>query len=169
MHVLVVRHGIAMDREDAAIAGIGERDRPLTPRGRDRMKRAARGLARRAPGVLSIVTSPLRRAVETAEILGRAYQDAPRMETPALLPEAEPDELVRFLAESAAGSPVAVVGHEPHLSLWIGYCLAGRPVAMVELRKGAACLLSFEDAPGPAKGRLIWLAPPSFLRRLARR
>jgi phosphohistidine phosphatase len=164
MDVLVVRHGIAMDREEAASQGMLDRDRPLTPKGRSRMKRAARGIAKQAPGVVALATSPFRRALETAEILRREYGDVDHSETPALLPDADPKDLAHFLAESASESPVAVVGHEPHLGCWMSWCLTGEARTIVDLRKGGACLLRFEDAPGPGKGRLIWLLPPAVLR-----
>lgn len=165
MDVLVVRHGIAMDRDQAASRGMLDRDRPLTPRGRWRMKRAARGIAKLAPGVVALAASPFRRALETAEILENAYGDLQPTETPALLPDADPEDLAHFLAESATESPVAVVGHEPHLGGWVSWCLTGASRRIVDLRKGGACLLRFEDAPGPGKGRLIWLIPPAVLRR----
>jgi phosphohistidine phosphatase len=164
MDVMVVRHGIALDREDAIAMDVNDRDRPLTRRGRLKTKRVARTLARHAPSVTTLFTSPLRRAIETAEIVGEAYGDLQYSETAALLPEAEPSELSNFLAESASGSHVAVVGHEPHLSSWIGWSLSGFARSLVDLRKAGACLVRFEDAPEAAKGRLIWLLPPALLR-----
>ena len=166
MQLIVVRHGIALEHDKAAERNMIDRDRPLTAKGRSRMKRAARGLAKRFPRALTLVTSPLRRAIETAEILGKAYGGIEHTDTPALLPDADPAELAAFLAESASESPVAVVGHEPHLGRFIGWSLIGEPHTFVDLRKGAACLLHFEDAPGPGKGKLVWLAQSALLRRL---
>ena len=166
MDVLVVRHGIALPREDAVRQGMLDRDRPLTDKGRTRMKRIGRGLAKQTPGVVALITSPLRRAMETSEILAKAYGDLEQTETAALLPDAEPSELAHFLAESATESPVAVVGHEPHLGCWTSYCLTGDARSIARLKKGGACLIRFEDAPGPAKGRLLWLLPPSVLRHM---
>ena len=166
MEVMVVRHGIAMDREVALDRAIGDRDRPLTDKGRSRMKRIAKGLSRRAPGISSILTSPLKRAIETAEILADDYGDLTCTMTPALLPEADPDELARALAEHAAEPLVAVVGHEPHLSGFISWCLTGRTAPVVEVKKGGACLVRFDGAPEQTGGRLIWLAPPAILRHI---
>jgi len=162
MDVMVVRHGIALDREDAGIQAIAEEDRPLTRKGRTRTKRVAKGLVARAPGVISLLTSPLRRAVETAEILGKAY-DLDFEETRALLPEADPAELSRLLSDDGGISPVAVVGHEPHLSRWVGWSLTGTARSIIDLRKAGVCLVRFEDAPAASKGRLLWLMPPSML------
>jgi phosphohistidine phosphatase len=166
MEVLVVRHGIALDREDASSQGMLDRDRPLTLRGKKRMKRAARGLSRIAPGVVSLFSSPYRRAVETAELVEREYSDLEHAETGALVPDSPPEELAHFLAESSAEPLVAVVGHEPQLSTFVGYCVTGESRSMLTLGKGGACLLSFDDAPGPALGRLEWVLTPAVLRHL---
>jgi phosphohistidine phosphatase len=166
MDVLVVRHGLALDREDAEKQGMLDRDRPLTERGRKRMKRAARGLSRIAPDIVSLFSSPFRRAVETAELVEREYSDLEHAETNALTPDTSPEDLAHFLAESIAEARVAIVGHEPQLSSFVGYCVTGEPRSVVALGKGGACLLSFDDAPGPKMGRLEWVLPPSALRHL---
>lgn len=129
------------------------------------MKRIARGLSRRSPGLSCVFSSPLRRAVETAEILADAYGRVPRANTPALLPEADPDELAELLAD-VPDPIVAIVGHEPHLSTFVSWCMAGQRSALLELKKGGACLVRFDEAPGQTRGRLIWLAPPAILRHI---
>jgi phosphohistidine phosphatase len=166
MDIIVIRHAVALEREEAHAQAILDWDRPLTPVGRFRMKRTARGLSRTAPGVVSLFTSPLRRAVETARIVRKAYGGVEVLETPTLLPDAEPTDLAQLLSESAAESPVAVVGHEPHLSRFVGWCVALNARVLLELKKGGAALVRFEDGPGPGKGRLVWLLPPGVLRRV---
>jgi len=165
MDVMVVRHGIAMDRYEALERCVGDRDRPLTDKGSSRMNRIADGLARRASGVSSIFSSPLRRAIETADILAKAYGKLARIDTPALLPEADPDELVEILSH-VPDSAVALVGHEPHLSGFVSWCLTGQRSPVLELKKGGACLVRFDEAPRQNGGRLIWLAPPALLRHI---
>ena len=166
MDVLVVRHGIAMEREDAQAIGITEAERPLTPKGRKRMKGAARGLSHLVPDLSAILTSPYRRAAETAEFVRKAYGCANTEETETLLPDTDPEELCQILAARPANGVVAVVGHEPHLGRFIGYCLYGELKSPFELKKGGACLLQFTDAPAAGTGRLSWFLPPRFLRRL---
>jgi phosphohistidine phosphatase len=166
MDVLVVRHGIALSRVDALDQGLLDRDRPLTAKGRSRMKRTARGIAKLCPGLVSIATSPFRRALETTDILRKEYRGLAMTETTALLPDADPEELASFLAESAADSPVAIVGHEPHLGHFVAWCVAGEERSLIDLRKGGACLLRFDDAPSQGHGGLIWLLPPTTLRSL---
>lgn len=166
MDVIVVRHALALDREESKNRGMLDRDRPLTKPGQARMRRAARGIASRTPELWTVLTSPFRRAVQTAEILRDQYKGVKQIETEALLPDAEPSALAELLSGAAFESPVAVVGHEPHLSSWVSWCLTGDGRGIVQLRKGGACRLTFEGAPGPGLGRLTWLAPPSILRRL---
>ncbi len=145
--------------------GMLDRDRPLTERGRSRMKRAARAIATLVPAVSTLVTSPLRRAVQTAEILGRPYRGLTTVQSDALLPEAEPAALAELFADTPLEATALVVGHEPHLSGWVSWCLWGEARSVLSLKKGGACLVRFEAAPGPAGGRLIWLCTPSALRR----
>jgi phosphohistidine phosphatase len=166
MDILIVRHAISMDRTEAMTLGMLDRDRPLTQRGRARMKRAARGIAALVPGVGTLITSPLRRAVQTAEILARPYKGLTAVQSDTLLPEADPAGLAELFAETPVEATALVVGHEPHLSGWISWCLCGEARSVLALKKGGACLLRFEAAPGPARGRLLWLSTPSVLRRL---
>jgi len=165
MDVLVVRHGIAMEREDAQAVGIAEAERPLTPQGRKRMKRAAKGLSRIVPELDALITSPYRRARATADVVGRAFGRLSSEETDALLPEADPEELCQVLAAHGGGL-VAVVGHEPHLGRFVAYCLHGELKSPFDFKKGGACLLHFDGAPAASAGRLSWFLPPRFLRRI---
>jgi phosphohistidine phosphatase len=165
MDVLVVRHGAALDREDALAQGMGDRARPLTPKGKKETKRVGRALARKAPDVAALFTSPLLRAVETAEILSKAYDGLGYTETEALVPEADPAETARFLAEHGTAPVVAVVGHEPHLGHFLGWALTGEARSLVELEKSGAALVRFDGVPAAGAGRLVWLVPPTMLRK----
>jgi phosphohistidine phosphatase len=166
MDVIIVRHAAALDRDEARSCGMLDRDRPLTKQGKARMRRAARGIASRTPELWTVLTSPLRRATETAEILREQYKAVRQVETEALEPEQGPAALAELLGGGAFESPVAVVGHEPYLSSWVSWGLTGDTRGLIQLRKGGACLLRFDGAPGPSQGRLLWLLPPSILRRL---
>jgi phosphohistidine phosphatase len=166
MDVLVVRHALALDKNEASQQGLADRDRPLTIEGTTKMKRVARALASRVPEVSLLVTSPWRRAVETGDLLQRAYGRFQRIESEALLPGAEPNALVGELSAYAADPVVALVGHEPHLSSWVSWCLTGSLEPLLELRKGGACLLRFRETLGAGQARLLWLMTPSLLRRL---
>lgn len=166
MEVLVVRHAAALDKGEATEQGLADSERPLTPEGTAKMRRIARALAHRVPEVGVLVTSPWRRAVETGDLLQTAYGRLQRLESEALIPGAEPGALAAELAPFAADPAVALVGHEPHLSAWVSWCLAGSSEPVLELRKGGACLLGFGDGLGAGRARLLWLMTPAILRRL---
>jgi phosphohistidine phosphatase len=166
VNVLVVRHGIAMERDEALAEGIEESERPLTSKGRNRTREVAKALPLIAPAIVAMLSSPYRRAKETAVIVGGAYEDLSFEETAALLPEAHPEELCAVLAERSPESTIAVVGHEPHLGQFIGYCLSGAPVSTFDLKKAGTCLLHFEQTPKAGAGQLWWFLPPRILRRL---
>ena len=166
MQVLVVRHGLAQDKAEASQQGLPDRDRPLTTDGKRKMRRIARALSSRVPELSVLVTSPWRRAVETADLLQTACGRLQRLESEALIPGAEPGALAAELGMYAADPVVAVVGHEPHLSQWVSWCLTGALEPVLELRKGGACLLDFEGGVGAGQGRLLWLMTPGILRRL---
>ena len=167
MDVIVVRHGVAMDRDEAAAHAISEEDRPLTPKGRRRMKSAAKGLADLASGAEILFSSSYLRAIQTAKILRRALDDdIGYKEISALLPHAEPADLARVLSEEPTLPCVMVVGHEPHLGRFIGWSLAGQAKQVALLEKGGACLLRFEGAPCASGGELVWLMSSKLLKRV---
>lgn len=168
MELLIIRHAIAEDREQWAHSGRPDAERPLTGRGRRRMRRAARGLARMVPTVDVLATSPLVRAVETAELIAREYDDLEVETVAQLAPEYPVDDLLPWLRGQPADAVVAVVGHDPHLGFLVGWLLTGRHESFVELKKGSACLLAFDDPPGAGDATLRWSLTPGQLRALRR-
>jgi phosphohistidine phosphatase len=167
MRLLVIRHAIAVDREEFAATGEPDERRPLTRKGRRRMRRAARGLCRLVPHLDVIATSPLTRALETARIVTRAYGTKhPPATVDALAPDAPFEDIRDWLRARPANATVAIVGHEPHLSTLVAWLLTGRERALFELTKGGACLLAFDDDVAESKGRLCWLARAGHLRRV---
>src|SRR5262245_45526678 len=124
MQLVVVRHAIAMDREEFARTGKDDALRPLTREGRKRMARAASGLRRLVPELSRVVTSPLLRALQTAEILAAQLQCAEPEQLALLSPERPPKEAAEWLAAEKSDL-VAIVGHEPHLGLLVSRLLTG--------------------------------------------
>src|SRR5438445_12867631 len=88
MKVLLVRHGPAGDKTEYAKTGRPDRARPLTPEGRKKMKKAALGLKRIVPRIDYAASSPLRRALQTAQIVGKAY----KLKAPLRIQELVPGE-----------------------------------------------------------------------------
>ncbi|UCF42061.1 MAG: histidine phosphatase family protein [Gemmatimonadota bacterium] len=164
MRLLVVRHAIAEDRVAFAATGRDDAERPLTDEGRRRMEQGARGLRQLVPVLDLVATSPLVRAVQTAEIVAAAY-DGPVVErVPVLAAGGDPESVVQWLRGRRAGDTVAVVGHEPDCSILVSHLLAGAQDSFVQLKKGSACLLEFADRPAARAGVLRWALAPKQLR-----
>jgi phosphohistidine phosphatase len=168
MDLVVVRHAIAEDRRVFAASGLDDAARPLTDEGRRKMKRVARGLARVAPQIGALASSPLARAVETARILLPELGLARFEEVAALAPGGSPDALAAWAARRARAGAVAVVGHEPDLSKLVAWLVAGSEEPFLDLRKGGACLVRFARRPGRGGGTLRWMLTPAQLRELGR-
>lgn len=172
MQLLVVRHAIAESREVFARSGRSDRERPLSARGRRRFQRGARGLATLVDAPDVVVSSPLTRARQTADVLAAAFGDRPRRaQSDALVPGAHPRELAGWLqAETGEGAEedplVAAVGHEPHLSHLVSWLAAGSERSWIRVKKGSATLLHLPGRPGPGAATLLWSLAPRQLRRL---
>lgn len=167
MKLLLLRHAIACDRAAFAATGKEDRLRPLTDEGRKRMRRIADALAGLVPDLALIATSPYVRCRESAELLARAYPERPVLsELAELAPEGAATALLKFLQAQKSLPLVACVGHEPHLSQFAGWLLAGREKSFLELRKGGACLLDFAGRLTPGAATLLWHLTPSQLRSL---
>jgi phosphohistidine phosphatase len=162
MDLLIIRHGIA----EARSSGGDDDSRRLTDEGRKKMRRGAKGLLRLLPELEALVSSPLVRARETAEILAEAYGGLAIEETACLEPEREPKELCDWLQARAATGTLAIVGHEPHLSHAASWFLSGLRHSFVELEKGGICLLSFTDEIGGGRARLVFSLTARQLRRM---
>ena len=163
MQLYIVRHGIAIDREDPQCPP--DPDRYLTEEGVEKTKGVARGLAALGATGDLFLTSPYVRAVQTAEIvastLGYAKQKIRR--TDSLLPGTEPSLLFRELAKDKQTSAVLVFGHAPHLDDLIATAV-GAKKHVTELKKAGVALIELKRISPPI-GMLVWLATPKLLRR----
>jgi len=163
MDLLIVRHGLAGSREEFAKTGQSDDLRPLTKQGVEDMKTVARGLREIVPRVDVLVTSPLARARETADIVAQTY-DLQVGESDALRPDAEFEEFVNWARRQPEDSVVAAFGHEPHLSGLVAFLIGESGDARIDLKKGGSCLLKFDDLPKRGRGTLRWLLTPSIAR-----
>lgn len=168
MNLLVVRHAIAVDSAEYARDHPDDAGRPLAPEGEKKMKRAARGLHTLVPELQLLATSPLTRARQTAEILAAEYRPITPVVAPVLAPGQPPAEVGRWLERERRYDTIAIVGHEPGLSRTVSWLLAGTDDSILELKKGAACLLTIPDAVVAASAMLLWALTPSQLRDLGR-
>jgi phosphohistidine phosphatase len=165
MKLLVIRHAVAADPS----RGQPEAVRPLTVEGRNKMRRAAKGLALLVPEIDLLVSSPLVRAVETASIVGHEFPKVKIKEIPQLEPGSPTAALLDWIAQQPASTVVGLIGHEPDLGRIVSLALAARDRSFFKMKKGAACLLEFLTEVKPGRATLRWAMAPSHLRRLARR
>jgi phosphohistidine phosphatase len=167
MQLVIVRHGVAEDRDRFAERGQDDALRPLTKEGRWKMERNARGLRRAISALDVLATSPLRRAEQTARIIADAYHGIDVVTVPALAPDGPLDDVLAWLRRQRASATVAVVGHEPQLGVLATWLLTGDRHSHVAFRKGGACLIEFEGRPAAGAGQLVWALTPTLLRRLS--
>ena len=165
MLLYLVRHGIAMDREDPKCPP--DTERPLTPKGMKRSHSAALGLLAMKVKPDTVLTSPWLRAVQTAEIFCEVmgFSSKKIIRTDVLKGTATPAELLRELAKMKA-KVVMCFGHEPHLHLVIGQVLH-TGARITELKKGGVATLELERI-SPPQGQLLALYPASTLRLLGK-
>jgi phosphohistidine phosphatase len=163
MRLLIIRHAIAVPH---GTKGIPDDERPLTPRGRKRFRRAAKGLARVAMRPDVLLTSPLPRARETADIAAEAWGKLKPVEAESLAGGGV-EEISAELAKHAQAGTVAIVGHEPDLSSFLAHLLDTRASERLTFRKGGVACVEVPGSPGNG-GTLTWYLPPRVLRLLAR-
>jgi phosphohistidine phosphatase len=167
MKLVLFRHGPAGRRDprrwpDDAV-------RPLTGRGQERTRAAARGLRRLlGSGQVAIVTSPYVRCASTALILAECFKTERVAEDAALEPGGSYRSVLKLLGDRKPGDVVVLVGHEPDLGKLAGTLLFGAP-SPLPLRKAGACVLHFVAAVEPGAAILHGFYPPRILRRMAGR
>lgn len=168
MEIIVFRHGIALDRDEAAAMGLSDEERPLTEKGRQRTRVAATGLRAVLENgrVDAVATSMLLRARQTAEIL-LDYVGAPNLvECEALRPGAGAPAVDAWLRERAPQERLILVGHEPDLSDWVSWGLTRRRERILAFRKAGSCLIEFPGHAEGGTGTLRWLLTSVQLRAL---
>jgi phosphohistidine phosphatase len=164
MDLLIVRHAIAFDRDRQRWREDAER--PLSPAGIRRARKAAAGLKELTKPPGRVLTSPLVRARQTAQILTDIAGWPAAEEAPELSP-GEPAMAVLSLLGKDRGKLTAVVGHQPGLGHLLAACLIGGGGALpIEMKKNAVACVSFEGAPRAGHAALKWLATPRMLRAL---
>lgn len=156
MILYFLRHGRAQEQRD----GLPDDARPLTDAGVAQLRSAAalwRQLNLRPDVVL---TSPLRRAAQTASLFveGVGLPDEP-IPDERLSPGAEWSDFARALAERDDAGRVLFVGHQPDLSRAIEL-LSG--ASSVRMRPGGVACLEFYGVPEPGGGEIAWLLDPDL-------
>src|SRR5271167_4521086 len=166
MELYIVRHGIAVDREDPNCPADPERF--LTEEGIEKSRQVAKGVAEIASIPDLILTSPYLRAAQTAELFAGVLEYAKQKihKSDLLLPGAEPLQLFRELAKDKDLSTVFIFGHAPHLDDLLATAI-GTKHHISSLKKAGVALVELKRMVPPS-GELVWLATPKLLRKAGR-
>jgi phosphohistidine phosphatase len=158
MELYILRHGKAEPRR----LGLAEEDRALVKKGKDDVRDVAKAVRRAKVEPQLILTSPLRRARETAEIAVSVFKGCPLDETNALLPDASPEATWKAACANTKVTRVVLVGHEPHLGLLISFLL-GNEFA-VDFKKGGMVRIDTPKRSGNPNGVMKWMLTPRLAR-----
>jgi phosphohistidine phosphatase len=158
----LVRHAIAAERGEE---WPDDNKRPLTERGISRFKEGVAGLRWLDVTLDEVITSPLVRAKQTADLLAGGLPGKPVVRVlNALAPGHAPLAVMTQLAKLARRTRIAIVGHEPGLGELAAHLIgASRPLPF---RKGGVCRIDIESLTTKRAGSLIWLVTPKMLRTL---
>ena len=155
----LIRHGVAEERGDA---WPDDSKRPLTEDGTSRMRKAARGLSRLGVVFDIVLTSPLVRARQTAEIVAGGLAPRPSLvNLDSLAPDAGYAALITELEKHARKPRIALVGHEPDIGELAARLIGSR--RSIEFKKGAICRIDVDDIPPTGPGQLRWFITPKIL------
>ena len=142
--------------------------RALTTQGREKMRQAARGIKKLGVSFDLIMTSPLVRAVETAQIIGKVLDTdgSAQVETDNLAPGASFEDLFTEIRTHLGIQSAALIGHQPDLGTLISRLVWGSSLS-IPLKKGGVCCISITETMPTFRGDIIWLMTPKQLRMMA--
>jgi len=160
MELYVIRHAEAYPIGEAGAET--DEGRPLTPNGEEQARKTAAALKRHGIAFDHLLSSPLVRARQTAEIVASGLADS-KLEVEiidSLAPGAKPKKLAKDLLK-LEGERFAIVGHMPDLADWIAWVI-GDKGAQIEMAKSGVAFVECSDAPKKGSGNLVWLATPMW-------
>ena len=160
----LIRHGLAAERGESYP---DDTKRPLTNDGVVKLRKEAKALLALDVTFDVILTSPLVRTRQTAEIIAAAFRNAPPIvNMPSLAPGGAHNAIIEELAKQHRRHRIALVGHEPGIGE-----LAGRLIGIrrpLEFKKGAISRIDVAALPPTGPGRLRWFLTPRILRKIGK-
>ena len=158
MELYLLRHGIA---EDHAPSG-RDPDRRLTDEGREKLRRVLKRAASADVSPSLILSSPFKRALETAEIAASELRyKGEILRTGALLPDSSPPSLWSEIREHRSEPSILLAGHEPLFSSTVAWLL-GSTNQMVDFRKAALVRIDIYSFSASPQGVLQWMLTPKL-------
>lgn len=163
MNLYIIRHAIAVD--EVSFDSASDSERPLTDKGRKKMRQIAKALRHLGVEFDLILSSPYVRACETAEILADVFKMKKEIVfSDHLIPEGNPELLIGEINENHSVDSLAIVGHEPHLSALIGLLTTNSSKIEITLKKGGVCHLSADDLHHQDhRATMEWLLTPGIM------
>lgn len=154
MNLYLIRHGESED-------GKPDEDRSLTKHGVEDVRKMSHWIAKISERPSILITSPIKRAVETAELFSKSWR-LPAVKAEWLRPATEPSRVLSEIAK-IDGNGLALIGHLPNLGLVLGAFMWGIPAKEIVIPKcGVACVTAASVEPGA--GRLKWLVSPDMIK-----
>jgi len=154
VQIYLLRHGIAENSTP-------DSDRALTPEGRDKLRRVLTRARDADVAPSLILSSPYRRALETAEIAAEVLNYRGKVvKIRELLPEASPYDTWEQIRKHSDESAILLASHEPLMSSLAAFLLAS-PALAVDMKKAALLRVDCDRIGPEPKGVLKWMLTPS--------
>ena len=162
LELYLIRHGIAAERGEQYA---DDSKRPLTSPGISKLKKEVRALEALGVAFDQIITSPLARARQTADVFSECMKGKPPIAaSDALAPAGTPAAVLQELGKHMRKARIALVGHEPNIGELAARLIGAR--TPLEFKKGGVCRIDFEVFPPKGIGHLRWFVTPKMLRKL---
>jgi phosphohistidine phosphatase len=160
----LIRHGVAAERGESYP---DDTKRPLTNQGVQKLRKEARALITLDVTFDVVLTSPLVRTRQTAEIIAAVFRTQPTIvNVPALAPGGTHNAIIEELSKQQRKHKIAMVGHEPGIGE-----LAARLIGVrrpLEFKKGAICRIDVAALPPTGPGQLRWFLTPRIMRKIGK-
>jgi phosphohistidine phosphatase len=158
MQIYILRHGIA----EEAKAGGPDADRALTETGREKLRAVLEQGRESGVKPSLILTSPYRRALQTAHMAGQILGCNKIVESEILVPSGTPKAVWDAICARRREPALLIAGHEPLLGMTVGFLL-GAPALQVDLKKAALVRIDQETFGGAPRGVLKWMLTPRLV------
>lgn len=162
MELYLIRHGIAIERE----TDVKDEERGLTDQGRQKTREVAQRLYELGLQFDLILTSPLLRSQQTAEILCSSRLSPQMQSSNCLAPAGDIYTWLSWLEQwqHPGSTRLALIGHQPDLGQWAEIFVWGEAREKFVLKKAGVIGLSLPETGSPiGRSQLFWLTPPKFL------
>ncbi len=158
MQLYLLRHGIAEDGK----AGQPDAERALTAEGKKKLRGILKSAREAGVAPTLVVTSPYRRALETAELAVEALEyKGDLLRSAALIPAGKPEEVWDEVRVHKTEAQILLSGHDPLFTYLTGYLL-GCPGLTIDFKKGAMVRIDLDRFGASPRGVLKWMLVPKL-------